>query len=548
MQTFKSTARFGLSKNSGRTRIPTAAIQSRSSAGLAAAALILIGSTASAETFQWAGTTDPQTLDPHASNTAPVLGFLNNVYEGLVRRNKSMAIEPSLATSWEALGEDGWRFTIREGVSFHNGEELTADDVLFSYERASSEEADTSSWFAPISEVKVVDDYTIDFFTKAPNPLFPSSIANFMIMDRGWSEENDAVRPSKEAENFSTRNANGTGAFTVTSRDPGVRTELAPFDGWWDENASNISKAVFTPIAQSATGMAALLSGEVDFISPIPLQDVPRMKERDGFKVYEGIEARVIMFGFNHDTEALQFSSDIKGKNPFQDVRVRQAAYQAIDVDALIAKIMRGNAQPASQLVSAEMSGYSEAQSERLSYDPDAAKALLAEAGYPAGFSFGLQCPNDRYINDESICKAAASMMAKVGLNAKLSSMPVRNYWPELREDKFDMYLLGWSPGTFDAEHPIRFLAATPNAEAKLGSWNFGGYSNDRIDELLPMIQTELDVDKRQDMVDETNRLMQEEVAYVPMYVQPLIWASKDSIELTQRSDNFFILRWVTVN
>lgn len=523
---------------------PTTGLALLLTAGIAAALPL----SSQAETFRWAGTTDPQTLDPHASNTAPVLGFLNNVYEGLVRRNKQMQIEPALASSWEKLEEGGWRFNLREGVVFQNGAAFTSDDVLFSYERASSEESDARSWFAPISEVKVVDDFTIDFLTKAPNPLFPSSIANFMIMDREWSESNSAQRPSKEAENFATRNANGTGAFAVTERDPGVRTELAPFADWWDTSESNITKAIFTPIGQSATGMAALLSGEIDFISPIPLQDVPRMKERSGFTVHEGIEARVIMFGFKHDGDALMFSDDVSGKNPFQDSRVRQAAYQAIDVDTLIAKIMRGNAQSASQLVSADMNGYSTSLSARRPYDPAAAKALLAEAGYPDGFSFGLQCPNDRYINDESICKAAASMMAKVGLKAKLTSMPVRNYWPELREDKFDMYLLGWSPGTFDAEHPIRFLASTPNAEKKLGSWNFGGYSNARVDELLPMIQTELDETKRQGMVDEVHAALQDENAYIPLYVQPLIWASKDNVELTQRSDNFFILRWVTVN
>lgn len=517
--------------------------------GLSAAlATSLLASGAQAETFRWAGTTDPQTMDPHASNTAPVLGFLNNVYEGLVRRDKQMQIEPALSTEWLKLEDGGWRFILREGVTFHDGSAFTADDVLFSYERASAEESDTRSWFAPVSEVKVVDDYTIDFLTNEPNPLFPGSIANFMIMDRDWAEDNDAELPSKEAENFATRNANGTGAFKLTSRDPGVRTELAPFDGWWDSSDSNITKAVFTPIGQSATGMAALLSGEIDFISPIPLQDVPRMKQREGFTVHEGIEARVIMLGFNHDAGELKFSDDVSGKNPFQDVRVRKAAYQSINVDTLIAKIMRGNAQPASQLVSENMNAYSTSLGDRLAYDPDAAKTLLAEAGYPDGFSFGLQCPNDRYINDESICKAAASMMAKVGLNAQLSSMPVRNYWPELREDKFDMYLLGWSPGTFDAEHPIRFLASTPNADKKLGSWNFGAYSNARVDELLPMIQTELDETKRQAMVDEVHGLLQEEVAYIPLYVQPLIWASKDNISLTQRSDNFFILRWVSVN
>lgn len=515
---------------------------------LAAALATSLGTSANAETFSWAGTTDPQTLDPHAVNTAPVLGFLNNVYEGLVRRNKDMQVEPALATAWDQLPEGGWRFVLREGVSFHDGSEFNADDVLFSYERASSEAADTRSWFASVSEVRVVDDYTIDFLTAEPNPLFPGSIANFMIMDRDWTMENDAELPSKEEENHATRNTNGTGAFTVTKRDPGVRTELEPFAQWWDTNESNITRAVFTPIGQSATGMAALLSGEIDFISPIPLQDVPRMKQRSGFTVHEGIEARVIMFGFKHDDDQLMFSDDVSDANPFQDVRVRQAAYHAIDVDTLIDKIMRGNAQPVAQLVSDTMSGYSESRSDRLAYDPEQARALLDEAGYPDGFSFGLQCPNDRYINDEAICKAAASMLAKVGLNAQLTSMPVRNYWPQLREDKFDMYLLGWSPGTFDAEHPLRFLAATPNEEKKLGSWNFGGYSSARVDELLPMIQTELDADARQGMVDEATGILQDEVAYIPMYVQPLIWASSDSIALTQRSDNFFILRWVTIN
>ena len=512
-----------------------------------ATALSLLVTAAQAQTFRWAGSTDPQTMDPHATNSAPVLGFLNNVYEGLVRRNKQMQIEPALADSWEQLGSDGWRFNIRKGVKFHDGSALTADDVLFSYERASSEESDVRSWFSPVSGVKVVDEHTIDFMTKSANPLFPDSIANFMIMDRDWATSKEATRPSKEAENHATLNTNGTGAFMVASRNPGVKTTLKPFTGWWDELESNITEAVFTPIGQSATGMAALLSGEIDFISPIPLQDVPRMKERSGFTVHEGVEARVLMFGFAHQADALKFSDDVKGKNPFQDERVRKAAYQALNVDAMIAKIMRGNAQPASQLVSDAMKGYSKANADRLAYDPAAAKKLLADAGYPDGFSFGLQCPNDRYINDEAICKAAASMFAKVGLNAKLTSMPVRSYWPELRADKFDMYLLGWSPGTFDAEHPIRFLMHTPNKEKKLGSWNFGDYSNAKVDELLPLIQKELDADKRQAMIDEVTATTQKEVAYIPMYVQPLIWASKDNVSLTQRTDNFFILRWVTV-
>ncbi len=509
----------------------------------------LAASAAQAAEFKWASTTDPQTMDPHAVNSAAVLGFLNNVYEGLVRRGKDMSVEPALATNWEPIGDgEGWRFTLREGVTFHDGSTFDAQDVLFSYQRASDEVSDTRSWFAPISEVKVVDDYTVDFMTTAPNPLFPSSIANWMIMDQGWAEANEAALPVKETGNYATLNANGTGAFQITAREPGLRTVLEPFDGWWGEAEHNITRAEFNPIQNSATAVAALLSGDVDMIEPVPIQDVARLQGNDEVEVIQGIEARVIMLGFDHQAETLKYTDDAGKPNPFRDARVRQAVAYAVNVDAILATIMRGNAEAASQLVSPAMSGYSAANAERPAYDVEAAKALLAEAGYADGFSFGLKCPNDRYLNDEAVCQAIVSMLAQIGLTAELDAMPVRNYWPELREDNYDMYLLGWSPGTFDAEHPVRFLVATPNEEKKLGSWNFGGFSNARVDELLPQIQSELDEGARQAMLDEVTSIIQDEQVYVPMYVQPLVWGTRSNIELTQRPDNFFILRWVTVD
>jgi peptide/nickel transport system substrate-binding protein len=516
---------------------------------LLGASILVAANVASAESFRWASKTDPQTMDPHAVSSAPVLSFLNNIYEGLVRRGRDMSIEPSLAASWEPLvGENGWRFNLREGVKFQDGSDLTAEDVLFSYQRASSEESDVRSWFAPVSEVRVVDDHTIDFVTKAPNPLFPDSIANFMILDKGWAEANDATLPARDAENFATMNVNGTGAFTLQSRDPGVRTVLVPNANWWDTPEHNVTEATFTPIGNSATGLAALLSGEIDFIQPIPLQDVEQVESRDGFKVLEGEETRVIMFGFPHEHEKLLYSTDTTDSNPFSDPRVRLAAAHALDIDSIDRVLFRGKISAASQLVPAGISGYSDANGGRPAYDPEKAKALLAEAGYPDGFAFGLKCPNDRYINDEALCRAAASMFAAVGLNAELSTGPVRDYWPQLREDDFDMYLLGWSPGTFDMEHPIRFLLHSQDNEKKLGSWNFGNYSNARVDELLPLIQQEIDPANRQKLIDELVAITQEEVAYIPLYTQPLIWASKDNIDLTQRADNFFMLRWVTVN
>jgi peptide/nickel transport system substrate-binding protein len=517
--------------------------------GAFATAVVLSTAVAQADTFRWASKTDPQTMDPHAVNSAPVLSFLNNIYEGLVRRNQSMTIEPSLAASWEPLtGEDGWRFNLRRGVTFQNGASFTAEDVIFSYQRASNEAADVRSWFSPVSEVRMVDNFTVDFVTKAPNPLFPDSIANFMILDKDWAESNSAELPARDAENFATMNVNGTGPFTLASRDPGVETRLVPNASWWDKAEHNVTEAIFTPIGNSATGLAALLSGEIDFIQPIPLQDVAQVESRDGFKVLEGEETRVIMFGFGHEHEALLYSNDITGKNPFQDAKVRLAAAHAIDINAIDRVIMRGKIEAASQLVPAGISGFSEANSDRPGYDPARAKALLAEAGYLNGFSFGLKCPNDRYINDEAVCRAAASMFAAVGLNAELTTGPVRDYWTQLRADEFDMYLLGWSPGTFDAEHPIRFLLHSQDNEKKLGSWNFGNYSNARVDVLLPQIQKEINPDARQAMIDEVVKITQDEVAYIPLYTQPLIWAAKDNIDLTQRADNFFLLRWVTVN
>lgn len=504
---------------------------------------------ASAATFKWASNTDPQTMDPHAVNSAPVLSFLNNIYEGLVRRGQDMSIEASLATSWEPLKDkNGWRFHLRPDVTFQNGATFNAQDVLFSYQRASSEAADVRSWFSPVSEVTIVDDLTIDFVTKAPNPLFPDSIANFMILDKGWAEDNDAALPARDAENFATINVNGTGPFVLSSRDPGVKTTLAPHSGWWDTATHNVSEAIFTPITNPATGIAALLSGEIDFIQPIPLQDVAQVESRAGFKVLEGEETRVIMFGFGHEHKKLLYSSDVSDVNPFTDPRVRLAAAHALDIKSIDRVLFRGKIEAASQLVPADISGFSKKNTARAAYDPDKARALLKEAGYPNGFSFGLKCPNDRYINDEALCRAAASMFTAVGLKAQLSTGPVRDYWPQLRKDDFDMYLLGWSPGTFDMEHPIRFLMHTQDNAKKLGSWNFGNYSNARVDELLPNIQQEIDPAIRQGMIDEVVAITQKEVAYIPLYTQPLIWAAKDNVQMTQRADNFFLLRWVKVN
>ncbi len=513
---------------------------------VATAIMAALATTSQAETFRWAATTDPQTMDPHAANLAPVTSFLNNVYEGLVRRGKDMAIEPSLALSWEPLdGEDGWRFTLREGVTFHDGAAFTADDVLFSYERGIAEQSDVKSWFAPVSAVRVVDEFTVDFVTNGPNPLFPESIANWMIMDRDWAVANATEAPARDVETFATLNTNGTGPFRLVSREPGVEIRLAVNEDWWDEPEHNVTEAIFTPIDSGATALAALQSGEIDMLQTVAVQDVARLREQEGLTTFEGLEARIIMLGFGHAKDTLYDNRDEVAGNPFQNVAVRQAVAHAINVEAIDRVLMAGMAEPASQLQPEGLSGYSQTLPPRPEYSEDRARALLAEAGLGDGFSFSFRCTNDRYLNDEAVCQAITGMLDRVGLRAQLDTIPVRTYWDELRGGNYDVFLLGWSPGTFDAEHPIRFLVHSQRDN--FGTWNFGGYPNARVDELVPLIQQELDPAKRLAMLDEVAQIIQDEVVYVPLYAEPLVWAARDGIDLVQRTDNFFMLRWVRV-
>ena len=504
-------------------------------------------STTRAETFTWATSSDPNTMDPHAAATAPVLGFLNNIYEGLVRRAPDMTLEPSLATSWEPMGAEGWRFSLRRDVTFHDGARFDAEDVIFSYLRAADDASDVKSFFATIDRVETPDPYTVEFYTKKPDPLFPSGIANWLIMDQGWIQAKGAGVPNREGQNVANFETNGTGPFKLSKREPDVETVLEPHDDWWGEKEHTITSAVYKPLASDATRVAALLSGEVDMIEPVPLQNVPLLIHDPNIRVMQGIESRALFFGFDHRSDTLALG-EAGGANPLKDVRVRRAIYQAIDAGAIVQQVMRGLARTSGLLIGPGINGYKEADDVRLDTDPEAAKALLAEAGFAEGFELTLRCPNDRYINDEAICTAVVAMLARVGVTVTLDAVPVSQYWTELRDGQFDMYLLGWSPGTFDAEHPIRFLMHSPDAEKKLGSWNFGGYSHERVDELLPLIQQELDASKRQSMIDEVHGILKDDAAYVPLHIQPLVWAMRSGVQLKQRPDNFLILRWVSLN
>ncbi|KAA5605965.1 ABC transporter substrate-binding protein [Roseospira marina] len=506
-----------------------------------------LAGTAQAETFRWAFQGDFQALEPYVLNETHTLGTLSNVYEGLVRRDRDLGIEPALAESWDVVNPTTWRFHLREGVTFHNGNPFTADDVLFSLARAAKDGSDMSSRVAAIAEVRKVDDLTVDIITTAPYPILTSDMTDLYIMDKEWAEEHDAVEPANikaGEENYATRHENGTGPFMVTERQPDVRTVFVPFPDWWDEPEHNITEAIFTPITSDATRVAALLSGEMDLVYPVPLQDAPRVEAAPGVEMLDGAEVRTVFLGMDQYRDTL-FEGSVTDANPLQDVRVREAFYRAIDIEAIRKKIMRGKGTPTALLIGPQVNGFDPALNERPAVDLDRAKALLAEAGYPDGFEIGMDCPNNRYVNDEAICQAVAGMLAKIGVKVNLLAQPKSKYFAKILAHDTSFYMLGWTPSTLDAHNAMRDLLMCTKDD--FGKFNLGRYCNPEIDELAKAVQSEIDPNKRQVMISEAFQIMQNDWGYIPLHQQPLSWGKKESVDLFQRADNIFELRFVTV-
>ena len=501
-----------------------------------------------AETLRFAYQTDVNTLDPHGLNETFTLGFQGNIYEGLTRRGPDLAIEPALATDWEIIEPTRWRFTLREGVTFHDGSPFTADDVVFSAERVRAEGSDLRTRLAGVVEVIAVDDLTVDFVTAEPNPILHAEWDTWYIMSRAWSEANDATRPTSVADQtgaFAHMNANGTGPFMISTREADIRTVAVPNPDWWDTPEHNLSEVILQPIASDSTRIAALLSGELDMVYPVPIQDVPRVESTAGVSALTGPELRTMFIGLDQDRDELLHSS-VEGTNPFKDRRVRRAMYQAIDMDAIVERIMRGQATPAASMVAPGIQGFP-ADLERHPYDPEAAKALLAEAGYAEGFSVTLDCPNDRYVNDEAVCQAIVGMLARIGIEVDLLAQTRSLYFAKvLAQAGYDtsMYLLGWTPGSFDSWNALYNLVHT-RTEDGAGAFNLGGYSNPEIDALTAKIMTETDLETRAAMIADAWQLLHDDVGYLPLHQQALAWGVAEGLEVAQRADNQFAWRHV---
>ena len=515
---------------------------------LAVVAGALAATSATAATYRFADQGDAVSMDPHSLNESLQLSITANVFEPLVGRGKKLELVPLLATSWKQTAPTVWRFNLRQNVKFHDGTPFTADDVVFSYERSKTDGSDMKTKVGTIKEIRKIDDHTVDFVTNDPFPILPDTINTWYIMSKAWCEKNNSTTPvdvRKGKENAATLRANGTGPFMLKAREPGVRTVFVPFPGYWDKVESNITEAVFTPIKNDATRVAALISGDIDMMEPVPLQDIDKLKAVPNITVLQGPELRTIFLGMDQSRDELLFS-DVKGKNPFKDKRVRQAFYQAIDIEAIKSRIMRGAATPTNLMIAPGIKGFVPEMNNRLPHDAAAAKKMLADAGYPSGFEVGMNCPNDRYVNDSAICQAIAAMLAQIGVKVNLMAETKVTYFPKILSRNTSFYMLGWTPDSYDAQNAIYALMMTP-APSGQGLFNLGTYSNKRVDELGAQIASELDEKKRNAMIAELFKIHGDEFGHIPLHQQALAWAMKKNVELVQLADNFNLLKWTIV-
>ena len=501
-----------------------------------------------AVTLRVANQGDAQSMDPHSLNESLQLGFMSNVYEPLIGRDKKLGLVPALATKWTQPSPTVWRFELRKGVTFHDGSPFTADDVVFSFKRAAGEGSDMKSYVSSFKEVRRIDDFTVEIETITPFPILSDVISLVYMMNKKWCEENKAQLPvdrRKGIENTASFKANGTGPFRLKERQPTTRSVLVRNGNYWDKIESNVDEVVFTPIGNDATRVAALLSGEIDVMEPVPLQDVERIKSNLNLKVMQGPELRTIFLGIDQKRDELLYSS-VKGKNPFKDKRVRQAFYQAIDIETIKSRVMRDASAPAALMIGPGIKGFVPELNKRLPYDPEAAKKLMAEAGYPNGFEVGMNCPNDRYVNDGEICQAVAANLARIGVKVNLQTETKVTYFPKILSRNTSFYLLGWTAGTYDAHNPLTALMATPTDKGQ-GQFNLGAYSNAKLDELTLKVQSETDQGKRNAMIKEAFEIHANDIGHLPLHQQALAWAMKKNIELTQLPDNFMPYRWIVV-
>ncbi len=495
-----------------------------------------------AKTIKWSMQGDSLTLDPHAQNEGPTTMVSRQIYEALVTRGLDMSIGPQLAKKWATVDPNTWYFYLRDDVKFSNGQKMTAEDVVFSILRAKKPTSDFKEYISTVSSAKAIDDYTVQIKTSKPNPILLNQLSNIFIMSKKWSQENSVINPQNwddGQETFSATNAMGTGPFKISLREPNTKTIFKRNYKWWGSMKDNkVTEIRLLPIKNAATRVAALLSGELDLVTDAPVQDLARIKSSTGHKVESTAQMRTIFLGMDQSADKLRTGNT--GDNPFKKKEVRQALYQAIDIEAIKKKVMRGLSEPAGIITFPGVNGYTKELDKRLPYDVNAAKKLLADAGYPNGFNVELRCPNDRYVNDEAICTAVVGMLGKIGVNVNLFAQTKSKHFKELKDNQGDFYMLGWGVPTLDSHYVFHYLYESG------ASWNKVNFSNSEVDAAIRVMEGEVDLEKRNASIAKAWKIVKDDISYLPLHHQVISWASKSGLDVPIRPNNEPLFRFAS--
>jgi peptide/nickel transport system substrate-binding protein len=519
---------------------------SKLAVSLTVSACALMSASVEAKTLRWSSPTDITTLDPYAHTESFTTSMLHHVFDPLVRRGRTLELEPALAVSWKNIKPDTWRFELRRDVKFHNGNPFTADDVVASFTRLLDPGARARGNIATVTKAEKVDDFTVDIVTNGPYPLLLNDLAGVYILDKEWMEANGALKPGNIGTGVTTAastTAIGTGPFKIESYKPDAGTNFVVNPDWWDKPQHNLTRIEFKPVKSDATRVAALLSGELDLIAPAPLQDLGRIGSAQGFKVIEEPSLRLIMLSLNFRPELKAMPGQ---KNPLLDPKVRQAMWQAIDMETIKKRVMRDKSRNTGTLVAPPVPGYAKSNDEIPAYDTAKAKALLAEAGFPNGFKVKLNCPNDRYINDEQTCVAIAAMWTRAGIQTELQTESRATYFPRQDRGEFDVSMVGWA--TLPPMDGFSVLSSLLAAQKDgYGGSNSSTYTNPKIEELTRKSAQELDEPKRRAMLVEALKIAHDDVAFIPLHQQPVAWAVRDGVEVPQFPDEYVRLWFANV-
>src|ERR1700732_480292 len=506
---------------------------------------------ASSQTLRYANQGELKSLDPYTLKETTTIAHHAHVYEGLVTRGKDLKIVPALAESWEILEPTRWRFHLRKNVKFHNGDPFTADDVLFSAERVRAKGSNFLTNVPADAKFVKVDDYTVDVKLDSPNPILISQWDGWFIMDKKWAEENNSAAPtpaSATTPSYASLHENGTGPFIIESHQPGVKTVFKVNPNWWAKPEHNLKEIIFTPIGSDATRVAALLSGEVDVIEPVPIQDIARVDSSPNAQVMKGPELRTLFLGMDQARDELLYSN-VKGKNPFKDVRVREAFYKAVDIELIKNRVMRGLSTPSALMVAPQLFSLAK-DFTRPKFDPDGAKKLLSDAGYPDGFEVTVDLPHDRYVNDAAICQAVVGMLARIGVKVNLLAQPKQQYFAKVLKPggfQTSFYLLGWTPATMDSQNVLYdIMGCREDPKSPRGEANLAGYCNKKMDALADQVLLETDTAKREQLIKQAFEIEANDYGYIPLHQQALAWGVSKKVKLTQRADNQVLLYWAT--